>query len=197
MLVNWIRVANYTRLFTREEANRRGVTASADSHISVDALLPQDGTPFAAKTTAFLSPLNIPCTQPPFGMIGAIDLKTRKMLWKSPLGTTADSGPFYMRSHVPIPMGVPNMGGSLVTRAGIAFVGASQERAIRALDTETGKLLWVHGLPRSGHATPMTYRSPKSGRQFIVIAAGGNVAMGSPQGDYVVAFALKKPMRAD
>lgn len=191
MIVNWIRIANYTRLFTRKEADKRGVKASADSHISIDALLPQDGTPFAAQTAAFLSPLDVPCTQPPFGMIAAIDLRTNQMLWKRPLGTTADSGPFYIRSHLPLPMGMPNMGGSLVTKAGLTFVGASQERKIRVFQTSTGKFLWSHRLPRSGHATPMTYVSPKSGRQFIVIAAGGNTAMGSPQGDYIVAFALQ------
>ncbi|MGD9665188.1 MAG: pyrroloquinoline quinone-dependent dehydrogenase, partial [Novosphingobium sp.] len=195
MLVNWNRVANYTQLFTREEADRRGVKVSADGHISVDALLPQAGTPFAAHTAAFLSPLDVPCTQPPFGMIAAIDLKTKKMLWKKSLGTTADSGPLFIRSHLPLPMGTPNMGGSLVTRAGLTFIGASQERKLRAFHSETGKLLWSHRLPRSGHATPMTYVSPKSGRQFIVIAAGGNAAMGSPQGDYVVAFALKREKR--
>lgn len=195
-VVNWIRVANYTRLFTREEANKRGISPSADGHTSVDALLPQKGTPFAAHTAAFLSPLDIPCTQPPFGMIGAIDLKTRKLLWKKPFGTTADSGPFYTRSHLPIPMGIPNMGGSVVTRAGLTFIGASQERVIRALDSTTGKQLWSHRLPRSGHATPMTYISRRSGRQFVVIAAGGNAAMRSPQGDYVVAFALDDPARA-
>lgn len=193
MVVNWNRVANYTRLFTRGEANRRGVNASADGHISVDALLPQDGTPFAAHTAAFLSPLDVPCTQPPFGMIGVIDLKTNKLLWKRPLGTTSDSGPLYIRSHIPLPMGTPNMGGSLMTRADLIFVGATQERRIRAFQSSTGKLVWSHRLPRSGHATPMTYLSPKSGRQFIVIAAGGNAAMGSPQGDYVVAFALRQP----
>lgn len=190
MVVNWIRIANYTRLFTREEANRRGISANADSHVTVDALLPQRGTPFAAQTAAFLSPLNIPCTQPPFGMIAGFDLRTQRMVWKRPFGTTADSGPFYTASHIPLPMGVPNMGGSLLTRAGLTFIGASQERKIRAFHSATGKQLWSYELPRSGHATPMTYRSPASGRQYVVIAAGGNVAMGSPRGDYIVAFAL-------
>lgn len=190
MLVNWMRVANYTQLFTRAEANRRGAGADADSHVTVDALSPQAGTPFAVHTAAFLSPLDIPCTQPPFGMIGAIDLKTNKMIWKRPLGTTADSGPLYVASHIPLPMGVPNMGGSLLTRAGLTIIGATQEKKIRAFHSSTGKLLWSHELPRAGHATPMTYVSPKTGRQYIVIAAGGNVAMGSARGDYVMAFAL-------
>jgi len=42
-------------------------------------------------------------------------------------------------------------------------------------------------------ATPMTYSSPKTGRQFLVISAGGNSAT-TLKGDYVVAFALPVPM---
>ena len=38
----------------------------------------------------------------------------------------------------------------------------------------------------------MSYISKKSGRQFIVIAAGGNAALSSGIGDYVVAYALPK-----
>jgi quinoprotein glucose dehydrogenase len=85
-------------------------------------------------------------------------------------------------------MGVPNIGGSLTTRAGLIFIGATQERAIRAFDINTGKLLWLARLPAGGHATPMTYVS--SGRQFVVIAAGGNAPLHSGVGDYVIAFAL-------
>jgi glucose dehydrogenase len=37
----------------------------------------------------------------------------------------------------------------------------------------------------------MTYRSMTSGRQIVVIAAGGQGSLGTTLGDYVVAFALK------
>jgi quinoprotein glucose dehydrogenase len=78
----------------------------------------------------------------------------------------------------------------MTTRAGLIFIGATQERAIRALDISTGKLLWWAPLPTGGHASPMTYISPKTGRQFVVISAGGNAPLHSGVGDYVVAFAL-------
>jgi quinoprotein glucose dehydrogenase len=38
----------------------------------------------------------------------------------------------------------------------------------------------------------MSYISKKSGRQFIVIAAGGNAPLSSGTGDYVIAYALPK-----
>eukprot|EP01035_Chromulina_nebulosa_P005144 gene5145-6981_t len=45
---------------------------------------------------------------------------------------------------------------------------------IRAYDIKTGKELWKGRLPAGGNATPMTYWSAKSGRQFVVITAGGH-----------------------
>ena len=45
-------------------------------------------------------------------------------------------------------------------------------------------------LPAIGAATPMTYVSPKSGRQFVVIAAGGHPALPGPKGSTLMAFAL-------
>ena len=44
--------------------------------------------------------------------------------------------------------------------------------------------------PAGGQAGPMSYVSEKSGRQYIVIAAGGHALLGTKIGDYVVAYAL-------
>ncbi|MFT5696116.1 MAG: quinoprotein glucose dehydrogenase, partial [Myxococcota bacterium] len=41
-----------------------------------------------------------------------------------------------------------------------------------------------------GQATPLTYRTSMSDRQFVVIAAGGHALMQTRLGDSVVAFAL-------
>jgi quinoprotein glucose dehydrogenase len=188
LVVNWNRVANYTRLVPRPEAPN--LTASETGGIHVGEPVPQLGTPFALFTGAFLSPLGIPCTEPPFGKIGVVDLVSHKIVWQRPLGTSSDSGPFDSRSHIPLEMGVPNMGGSMTTRAGLIFIGATQERAIRAFDIASGKQLWWARLPVGGHASPMTYISPTTGRQYVVIAAGGSAPLHSGAGDYVVGFAL-------
>ena len=60
----------------------------------------------------------------------------------------------------------------------------------RALDLKTGNVLWRVNLPQGGHTTPATYISPKSGRQFVVIAAGGNAGMGTAGDARLVAYAL-------
>jgi quinoprotein glucose dehydrogenase len=117
-----------------------------------------------------------------------IDLKTRRFVWREPLGTGRDHGPFGIPSMLPITMGTPNNGGAAVTRSGLIFILASLDRAIRAFDTRSGKLLWQARLPAGGQATPLTYMS--NGRQYVVIAAGGHNSMETTIGDSVIAYAL-------
>jgi len=38
----------------------------------------------------------------------------------------------------------------------------------------------------------MTYRGGSDQRQYVVISAGGHGALGTPRGDYVMAFALPR-----
>jgi quinoprotein glucose dehydrogenase len=153
---------------------------------------PMVGTPFIAHITGFLNPLGIPCSQPPWGFMQAIDLKTGKLLWRHPIGTAEDSGPWGIASHLPIPMGVPNIGGTIVTAGGLVFNGSTLDRYLRAYDLKTGRELWKARLPAGGQATPMTYTSPVSGRQFVVIAAGGHQGLQTKIGDYVMAYALPR-----
>ena len=88
------------------------------------------------------------------------------------------------------PTGTSNIGGSLVTAGGLVFIGATNDSRFRAFDKDTGKELWVTRLPASAHATPMTFRGPKSGRQFVVVAAGGGNKYNRDWSDALVAFAL-------
>ena len=38
----------------------------------------------------------------------------------------------------------------------------------------------------------MTYRSPATGRQFVVVVAGGHGSLGTRLGDSIIAYALPK-----
>lgn len=193
MVGNWNRVPMYARLMPRDEADAKGLKA-ADGRpgVSVGGTVPQEGTPYAAELSPFLSPLGAPCIAPPYGMVTAVDLNTHKVIWSRRSGTAEDSGVMGMRSHLPIPTGVPGLGGSIVTKGGLVFIAASGEQSLRALDLRNGSVLWKGRLPAGGNATPMTYLSPESGRQFVVIAAGGHNLMQSQPGDYIVAYALPK-----
>jgi quinoprotein glucose dehydrogenase len=126
-------------------------------------------------------------------MISAVDLKTRRLVWSKPFGTGEDSGPLNIPTHIPLTMGVPNFGGSVATRGGVFLIGATLDHYIRAYETATGRELWRGRLPTGGQATPMAYWSDKSGREFVVIAAGGHPAMLMAPGDFIIAYGLPKP----
>ncbi len=191
MFVNSSGVGNYNQLMPRAEADRRGFKPLAGGGISNIALaVPQSGTRYAAAIRPWLSKLGIPCQQPPYGWISAVDLETRRLVWQRRFGTARDNGPWGLRAMLPIPMGMPNVGGSVVTAGGLLFIGASVEHTFRAYDVATGHELWHTRLPAGGQATPATYWSAKSGRQFVVIAAGGHPAFRSGSADTLMAFAL-------
>jgi quinoprotein glucose dehydrogenase len=117
-----------------------------------------------------------------------MDLRTGKVIYRHKNGTIQDESPI----PLPIKMGVPSLGGPLVTAGGVAFLGSALDYYLRAYDTATGELLWQARLPNGGQANPMTYLSPASGRQFVVIASGGHGSLGTAQGDAIIAYALPK-----
>jgi quinoprotein glucose dehydrogenase len=149
--------------------------------------LPQRGTPYVVRVQVLTSPAGVFCNPPPWGTLAAVDLTTGDVRWEVPLGTMAatwaSADPTARRG------GSPNFGGALTTAGGLVFIGAARDTKLRAFDVATGKVLWEAELPASAQATPMTYRS-KSGKQFVVIAAGGHGVMQTKLGDHVVAFAL-------
>jgi quinate dehydrogenase (quinone) len=151
--------------------------------------VPQQGTPYGAMRQRFLSQLGIPCQAPPFGTLSAIDLKTRQLLWQVPVGTVQDTGPLGIKMRLPIPIGMPTLGPSLATQSGLVFFAGTQDYYLRAFDSASGKEVWKARLPVGSQGGPMTYVSPKSGRQYVLVTAGG--ARQSPdRGDYVIAYAL-------
>jgi quinoprotein glucose dehydrogenase len=145
----------------------------------------QRGTPYAMRREMLASPLGLPCTAPPWGTLAAVDLRRNAIRWQVMLGSTRDATPWFVPSRT---IGMPNMGGPLVTAGGLVFIGAATDNYLRAFDIETGRELWKGRLPAGGQATPMSYEI--GGRQFVVIAAGGHGGLKTRQGDYVVAFAL-------
>ncbi len=189
LLASSLHMAETGQLIPREEAG--GLTGDKKT-----LLYPQERIDWVFQRQVFLSPLGVPCQQPPYGQLWAFDLASRELLWKTPLGTAEHAGPLGIELGLPIPMGVPNAGGAISTAGGLTFIAAAQDRRLRALDSANGALLWSAPLPAVGGATPMTYRAP-SGRQFVVIAAGGHSGIPGPSAAELLAFALPADYPAD
>ncbi len=147
----------------------------------------QAGTPYAMRREPLLSPLGLPCSTPPWGVLMSVDLRRGRIAWQAPLGSTEGFTPWFVPT---LDLGMPHMGGPIATAGDLVFIGAAMDSYLRAFDIETGRELWKHKLPAGGQATPMTYRAGRDHRQYLVISAGGHGGLGTPRGDYVIAFAL-------
>src|SRR5579885_516286 len=140
---------------------------------------PMHGAPYGMRRRTWQSSIGTPCVKPPWGELSAIDMRSGKRLWQVPLGNA-------VLNHWNL--GVPGMGGPIVTASGVIFVAATMDNDLRAFDVRDGKQLWQYKLPAGGQATPMTYAI--NGKQYVVIVAGGHGPLKTPRGDYVIAFAL-------
>ena len=147
----------------------------------------QSGTPYAMRRTMLGSPLDVPCTKPPWGILSAVDMKRGVINWQISMGTIQDVAPAIAPN---LELGMPGLGGPVVTAGGVIFIAAVMDDYLRAFDLDDGKMLWEGRLPAGGQATPMTYMLQESGKQYVVIAAGGHGRMGTTPGDYLIAYAL-------
>ncbi|MGC2402415.1 MAG: pyrroloquinoline quinone-dependent dehydrogenase [Acidobacteriaceae bacterium] len=138
----------------------------------------QTGAPYAVYRTFLLSAGKVPCNTPPWGTTSAVDLFTGKKLWDVPLGTMLPGRQ----------TGSINLGGPMITAGGLVFTSAAMDSYLHAFALETGKEIWSYHLLAGAQATPMSY--VWKGKQYVVIVAGGHGKLGTPQGDYVLAFAL-------
>ena len=147
---------------------------------------PQRGAPYGMMRELLVSPLGLPCNPPPWGVLTALDLGSRKILWRAPLGTTEELNPLGLARRI----GTPTFGGPLATASGLVFIGAALDDYLRAFDAKTRAAL-DRRLPSAGIATPTSYLW--QGRQYVVIGAGGHGEARAPAGDTLVAFACRAP----
>lgn len=152
---------------------------------ALPALNENFGAPYAVELAPFTSPLGLPCQQPPWGFVAGADLQTGEIAWMRRNGTVRDLSP------VPLPfaMGVPDLGGPLITAGGVAFISGTLDYYVRGYDVTTGAQIWESRLPAGGQATPMSYLGD-DGRQYVLVAAGGHGSLGTRRGDSVMAYAL-------
>ncbi|SFR72837.1 quinoprotein glucose dehydrogenase [Mitsuaria sp. PDC51] len=154
---------------------------------SLPALNENFGAPFASRMKPFTSPLGVPCQAPPWGTVAGVDLNEGRIVWRHRNGTVRDLSPL----PLPLRLGVPSLGGPLMTAGGLAFLSGSMDDYVRAYDVNDGRVVWESRLPAGGQATPMTYLGA-DGRQYLLVVAGGHGSTGTKPGDHVRAYALEK-----
>lgn len=142
------------------------------------------GTPPEGAPAAATAPW--PCQKPPWGELAAVAVGSGEVLWRVPLGVTAELPEARRRT------GRPNAGGALATASGLVFIGASDDRRFRAFEARTGRELWATELPRSAHAAPITYLGT-DGKQYVALVAAGALSIDGPGGAdaaTLIAYAL-------
>ena len=120
----------------------------------------------------------VPCNRPPWGRLVAVDLARGAIAWNAST-STADGDP-----------GSSGYGPALVTASGLVFHGATRLPVLRVHDVRSGARIATFELPAGLHAGPISYKLTPEGKQFLVVAPGGHPVVGSPLGDFVIAYTL-------
>jgi alcohol dehydrogenase (cytochrome c) len=107
-------------------------------------------------------------TEEQWGNVTAVDYNTGKIRWQV---------------KTPQPM----IGGALATAGGLVFAGEGNGQ-FKAYDSETGSVLWSFQAGAGVNAPPASYTA--GGKQYIVVAAGGNVQLNYKRGNNIIAFTL-------
>lgn len=106
-----------------------------------------------------------------YGSFTAVDLNSGRVVWQDTV------------VH-------PMVGGAMVTAGGVVFVG-TKSRELLAIDARTGAIVYKYTGAAGVNAPPISYMV--DGRQYIAVAAGGNLQINAPRGDELMVFALPVP----
>jgi quinoprotein glucose dehydrogenase len=181
LLVNTNNLPAYVRMIPRDKFDEE-----SDANVEHGEYADQYGTPYGmVRTFIFAKAHRLPCVAPPWGTLAAVDMNAGTIKWQVPLGSLAPT-------KAMVPKGAPSLGGPIVTAGGLVFIaGTLIDPEFRAFDVETGAEVWKTDLPTAGGATPMTYQVRASGKQYVVIAAGGHAKVTEEkQSDELIAYTL-------
>ena len=103
--------------------------------------------------------------------------------WGNVTAVDYNSGKIRWQVKTPQPM----IGGILATAGGLVFTGEGNGQ-FKAYDAETGAILWNFQAGAGVNAPPSSYTV--DGKQYIVVAAGGNTQLNYKRGNNIIAFTL-------
>ncbi|MFK7842022.1 MAG: pyrroloquinoline quinone-dependent dehydrogenase, partial [Sphingorhabdus sp.] len=141
LVINMNNIGQYMRLQPNTTESAKANKISDD-----DEFAPMEGAPYGMSRAMLFSPLGLPCTPPPWGVLAGIDLDSGEIVWRQTLGTTEDVAP----GGLALKLGTPALGGPIVTAGGLVFIGATGDDYLRAFEAATGKELWKGRLPAGG-----------------------------------------------
>lgn len=177
-VVNTSHIVQYVKLYSREDYDKADSGSGNESGFS-----PQAGAPYGMRLEVARNWLGMPCWEPPFGELVALDMTTGDVKWRRPVGVSQQYG-FFM----PESWGSPTIGGPAITAGGIIFIGASMDAKVRAYSLETGEELWSDQAQAPSVSIPAVYEY--EGRQYVAFIAGGNSILKDQVGDQIAVYAL-------
>lgn len=177
-IVNTSHIVQYLKLYSREDYEQADSGSGNEVGFS-----PQEGAPYGMRLKVALNWLGMPCWEPPYGEIVALDMTTGDVKWRRPVGASQQYG-FFM----PESWGSPTIGGPAITAGGVIFIGASMDAKVRAYSLETGDELWSDQVEAPSVSNPAVYEY--EGRQYVAFIGGGNTILKQQVGDQIAVYAL-------
>ncbi|WP_346798975.1 pyrroloquinoline quinone-dependent dehydrogenase [Halomonas sp. Bachu 37] len=177
-LVNTSHIVQTLKLYSRKDYEAANRSSGNESGFAA-----QEGAPYGIRLEIAQNWLGMPCWEPPFGELVALDMTTGDVKWRRPVGASQQYG-FFM----PESWGSPTIGGAAVTAGNVIFIGASMDAKVRAYSLETGEELWSDQLEAPSVSNPAVYEH--NGRQYVAFVSGGNTILKNQVGDQVAVYAL-------
>ena len=129
----------------------------------------------------------LPPIAPPWTTLTAYDLNKGTIKWQIPLGNV----PELAAKGIKGTGGVFQQVGPVVTAGGLIFIG-TRDRMVRAIDENTGKVLWEAEVPAGMEGIPAVYEI--HGKEYLVVCAADSSAAKRSSNEPIhgsyVAFAL-------
>ena len=114
---------------------------------------------------------------------GAFKVIASEQQWGNVTAVDYNTGDIRWKVKTPQPM----IGGIMATAGGLVFAGEGNGQ-FKAYDAETGAVLWNFQAGAGVNAPPSSYTV--DGKQYIVVAAGGNAQLDFKRGNNIIAFTL-------
>ena len=127
-----------------------------------------ESTPYPGGKLWLGGAFKVIASEEQWGNVSAVDYNTGKVRWK-------------------VKTQQPMIGGIMATAGGVVYTGEGNG-LFKGYDSATGNLLWKFQAGAGVNAPPVSYTV--NGKQYIAVAAGGNVQLNYKRGNNIIAFTL-------